>query len=67
MLCLSPRFAVYEKINLMSCEAQTEKGLAKLRWSALRNAGDESGDSNERKVEREGERAWLFSIEKRGL
>lgn len=63
VLCLPPKFAVYEKINLISCEAQIEKGLAKLRWSALRKADDETADAGEREVEQEEERAWPFDME----
>ena len=63
VLCLPPKFAVYEKIDLISCEAQIEKGLAKLRWSVLRKADDETGDAGEREVEREEERAWPFDME----
>ena len=63
VLCLPPKFAVYEKIDLMSCEAQIEKGLGKLRLSALRKADDETSDAGEREVGQEEERAWPFDME----
>lgn len=63
VLCLPPRFAFYEKINLMSCKNQIEKGLAKLRWSALRNVVDEISGSEEIRVERGEGRAWPFDVE----
>ena len=62
VLCLPPKFAVYENIDLMSCKTQIEKGLAKLCWLARRNVNDETGDTGEREVEQEGERAWPFDL-----
>ena len=63
VLCLPPNFAVYEKVDVTSCEAQIEKGLAKLRWSALRN---EKEQGNEREQQSRGEekeeRAWPFDL-----
>ena len=64
VLCLPPKFAVYEKVDLTSCEAQIEKGLAKLRWSALRSADDERGGGGEEQMvgEEEEERVWPFDL-----
>ena len=32
-LCLPPKFALYEEVKVSKCEAEIEKGMAKLRWS----------------------------------
>ena len=32
-LSLPPKYAVHAKLDVVDCEAQVEKGLAKLRWS----------------------------------
>lgn len=57
-LCLPPKFAVYDRVDLTSCEAQIEKGLAKLRWSMIRRA-----DSGPDEGEGEKERVWPFDLE----
>ena len=33
VLSLPPKFAVYDRVNTDECEAEIEKGLAKLRWT----------------------------------
>ena len=33
VLKLPPNFAIYDKIDDIDCEAQIEKGIAKLRWA----------------------------------
>ena len=33
ILSLPPKFAVYNRVNTTQCEAEIEKGLAKLRWT----------------------------------
>ncbi len=62
VLYLPPKFAVYDKVDLTSCEAQIEKGLAKLRWSALRGADAEPGDEGEQQLEEDKERVWPFDL-----
>ena len=72
VLCLPPKFAVYDKVDLTSCEAQIEKGLAKLRWSALRGTDAEPGnqpdrvpgDEREQQLEGDRERVWPFDLKK---
>ena len=32
MLRLHPKYAVYDKINEVDCEAEIEKALTKVRW-----------------------------------
>ena len=44
LLSLPPKYATYEKVELESCEAEIEKGLAKLRWEEKRKAVDEEGN-----------------------
>jgi hypothetical protein len=49
LLMLPPRFAVYSKINPDDCEAEVEKGLAKLRWSRRHRTTvceDDKSDNN---------------------
>ena len=43
VLNLPPKFAVYGKVDSLECEAEIEKGLAKLRWRKKRasSKGDE--------------------------
>lgn len=58
-LCLPPKFAVYDRVNLTSCEAQIEKGLAKLRWSMIHQA-----ESYRDEEEEEGrKRVWPLDLE----
>lgn len=57
-LCLPPKFAAYDQVDLTSCEAQIEKGLAKLRWSMIRKT-----DSTPDEGEEEEERVWPFDLE----
>ena len=33
LLSLPPKFAVFDKIDTINCEAEVEKGLGKLRWA----------------------------------
>lgn len=46
-LSLPPKFAVYSKIDEAHCEAEVEKGLAKLRWSVQKQERLESGEDEE--------------------
>ena len=64
VLGLPPKFAVYDRVDLTSCEAQIEKGLAKLRWSALRGTDAEPGDEREEQLEKDRERIWPFDLKK---
>ena len=48
-LSLPPKFAVYSKIDEARCEAEVEKGLAKLRWS-LRKREQRAGDECEEQI-----------------
>lgn len=47
MLSLPPMFAVYDRVDLTSCEAQVEKRLAKLRWATQRTTGTEVSASQQ--------------------
>jgi hypothetical protein len=40
---LPPKFALYDSIDPVECEAQIEKGLAKLRWSLRKREREELG------------------------
>ncbi|KAJ7323144.1 hypothetical protein OS493_032147 [Desmophyllum pertusum] len=55
-LCLPPKFAVYDRVDLTSCEAQIEKGLAKLRWSIIRRAdsGPDEGEGEKERTDKSG-------------
>ena len=47
ILSLPPKFAVFDRVDLVKCEAQVEKGLAKLRWTTQRTTepANEQGES----------------------
>ena len=62
VLCLPQKFAVYDKVDLTSCKAQIEKGLAKLHWSVLRNANVERDERGEVEEDKEEERVWPFDL-----
>ena len=43
-LSLPPKYAIHSKINTTDCEAQVEKGLAKLRWSIQKRGREEQDE-----------------------
>ena len=49
ILSLPPKFAVYNGVNTTQCEAEIEKGLAKLRWTKRKQfeMGGENKDQTE--------------------
>jgi hypothetical protein len=51
ILSLPPKFAVYGKVIVTACEAQVEKGLAKLRWTVKRE--ERNKQQQEQKQERQ--------------
>ena len=46
-LSVPPKFAIYSKIDTTDCEAQVEKGLAKLRWSIQKREREERGEETD--------------------
>ena len=54
ILSLPPKFAVYDKVNTVECEAEIEKGLAKLRWTKRKQFEGDKNQQDENK-EPEGE------------
>jgi hypothetical protein len=46
ILSLPPKFSVYGKVIVTACEAQVEKGLAKLRWTVKREETSNSRNKN---------------------
>ena len=57
ILSLPPKFAVFDRVDLVKCEAQVEKGLAKLRWTTQRTTepANEQGESTTQKTIEMGE------------
>ena len=53
ILSLPPKFALYEEVNIDRCEAEIEKGMAKLRWNRRKE---------EEKEKRE--REWAYDSER---
>ena len=66
VLELPPKFTTYEKINVEECEAQVEKGLAKLRWTKKKKneTEEEEEDGNE---EDEENRVWPLDLREKTL
>ncbi len=48
VLSLPPKYAVYSKIDVIDCEAQVEKSLAKLRWSVQKRERQEEEGTEQR-------------------
>ena len=43
VLSLSPKYAIYQKVDVEQCQAEIEKALAKLRWEEKKEL-DPNGD-----------------------
>ena len=48
VLSLPPKFIVYSRVDVRQCEAEIEKGLAKLRWTKGKQTGVHGGNEDQR-------------------
>jgi len=49
---LPPKFAVYKGVNTTQCEAEIEKGMAKLRWTKRKQFGMDGENKDQTEEER---------------
>ena len=62
VLSLPPRFAVYNRVDVQQCEAEIEKGLAKLRWTNGKQTEVHEGGEGREEDQVEEERSVVYDI-----
>ena len=62
VLSLPPKFVVYNRVDVQQCEAEIEKGLAKLRWTKGKQNEVHEGGEGQKEDQFEEERGVSFTI-----